>query len=784
MANLREITPRPSRPFYWRLLLLIALTLAACDVRPTTETAPTTVTATPPASAATPTDAVEPPTVAPTDAAEPATPAATATAPATPTATATLALPATAAAPQALLFARADDLYRADADGGRVERLTTGGLLGWGMAAGDDAWWVNALTLTPRVSPDGRRVAFSPDGNSVVVIDARNPAAAPLTLPGSAVFVWSPDSRRLAAATDAGETQRAQLVVYDLDTGATTPLLGELVADIAALVWSPDGQRVAFGCCFADDTGANGEYLGTSTGQVYVADLESSAVTRAGELGRSVAGGVEALCWTADSRLAGYEGGPADGRHCSTPPDHSISPDGQRRFTVSGPPQPTEDSVNQLVVEELATGETWQRPLEGDLWPIAWSPDGQFILLDDSGAATPIWRLAASGTGEVEVLIDDGRLLPATIQPVPTDALLFYHSDGHLYLYTVALGGGQSRRLTTQPLAGANEPFVVDTAVGLAPPVVSPDSRLLALRGHWGGAAVLDMVTGEVIGIGRGQAMQSPSWSPDSRQLAYVTQDDRLCIYNLNDEPDDCPFAPEGLLMEAAWSPTGSLIAAAVVTPPVEGSSDCCDGRVWLVDAATGAATDVAGFITGLEYALGEAFQWLADSSGLAIKRTGDSGGSAIYRPGDGSVVAFDEWIVDIAPGGGTVLHPSGAMSAIDGTALAPLPGADGCAEFVNIAHAWSPDGRLAYTLRCGFDNPPAGANVLTVTDPATGVVEWQRELAAGVFPAGWSPDGQFILLDDAATASPIWRLAADGSGDLEVVVDDGRLLELVPVGE
>ena len=93
--------------------------------------------------------------------------------------------------------------------------------------------------------------------------------------------------------------------------------------------------------------------------------------------------------------------------------------------------------------------------------------------------------------------------------------------------------------------------------------------------------------------------------------------------------------------------------------------------------------------------------------------------------------------------------------------------------------HEGDPD-----TLRCGFDNPPAGANVLTVTDPATGVVEWQRELAAGVFPAGWSPDGQFILLDDAATASPIWRLAADGSGDLEVVVDDGRLLELVPVGE
>jgi hypothetical protein len=48
----------------------------------------------------------------------------------------------------------------------------------------------------------------------------------------------------------------------------------------------------------------------------------------------------------------------------------------------------------------------------------------------------------------------------------------------------------------------------------------------------------------------------------------------------------------------------------------------------------------------------------------------------------------------------------------------------------------------------------------------------------------GWSPDGQAILLDDAAAASPIWRLAADGTGELVVVVEDGTLLDIFPVGE
>ena len=399
----------------------------------------------------------------------------------------------------------------------------------------------------------------------------------------------------------------------------------------------------------------------------------------------------------------------------------------------------------------------------------------------EPATAAPTATTPATVTPTATLPTPDTSAPTATDAQYPTDALLFYHSDGHLY--TVPLGG-QSRRLTTQPLAGANEPFIVDGMFGFRPPVVSPDGCLLALNGNWGGATVLDLVTGEMIGMGRGRAMQSPNWSPDSRQLAYVTQDDRLCIYDLNSEPDDCPFAPEGLLMEVVWSPTGSFIAAAVVTPPVGGSSDCCVGRVWLVDPATGVATDVAGFITGFEYAPGEAFQWLPDGSGLAIKRADDSHG-AIFRLADGSVVTFDEWIADVAPDGGTVLHPSGALSAIDGTALAPLTGADGCAEFLGIARSWSPDSRLAYTILCGVGGTTAlEPRPLTVIDPATGVVGWQRELPVGLFPVGWSPDGQFILLDDAAVASPIWRLAADGTGELEVVVEDGRLVELIPAGK
>lgn len=696
----------------------------------------------------------------------------------TPTPPATATAQTLASLAPALLFARADDLYRADADGGRIERLSIGGLLGWGMALGDE-WWVDALTLAPRVSPDGRRVAFSPDSDTVVVVAVQNPAT-PTTLPGSAAFAWSPDSARLAVAIHVGEAQRAQLVVYDLATGAATPMLDEPLSDIATLAWSPDGRRIAFGCCFVEQSDAAGEAQGVSAGQVYIAALASGQAEQAGELSRSVAGGIEAICWTADNRLAGGENGPADDQHCATPPDASLSPDGQRRFSVSGPPQPTPDSVYQLVVEEVATGEKWQRPLEGGLWPIAWSPDGQYILLDDANATSPIWRIAVLGAGAVEVLIEDGHLLPSTVQPAPASALLTYHSDG--YLYRVPLDGGESVRLTAEPLPGASDLLAVESMLGYRPPVVSPDGRLLALNGNWGGTAALDLATGVFIGHGRGRAMLTPSWSPDSRQLAYVTQDDQLCIYRLNDELAECLFAREGL-MEAVWSPAGSRIAAAVVIPPEEGSSDCCDGQVWLVDAVTSVATEVAAFRTGFEYARGEAFQWLPDGSGLVIKRTGDDGGAAIVGL-DGFLVPFDEWIADVAPDGRTVLHPSGALSLADGTPLAPLPGVADCTEFVTVAHAWSPDGRLAYTLRCGFDEPAAASNVLTIVEPTTGAIEWQRELPVGLFPVAWSSDGQAILLDDAALASPLWRLVADGAGELAVVVEDGYWLGSILVWE
>lgn len=383
--------------------------------------------------------------------------------------------------------------------------------------------------------------------------------------------------------------------------------------------------------------------------------------------------------------------------------------------------------------------------------------------------------------------------VPTAIQQPPTSspATLFYYSaDGHLY--RAPISGGSGERLTLQPLAGANDPDAIAGIVGYRPPRVSPDGRLLALNGNWGGAAVLDLSIGETIGSGRGQAMLAPSWSPDSRQLSYITQDDRLCLYDLDAGPDDCPFQRERL-QDAQWSPLGSTVAVAVVDPIPEGDVKCCNGEVWLVDAFTGEATPIGAYATGFESVPGETIAWLADGLSVVIKKTADGRG-ALYTLADGSLTYFDEPVLSVAPDGRAVLHPSGMISFINDVddvnvvkANFSLPDTEDCEGSLSLAYVWSPDGgQLAYAPAClTGDDAPQAERVLYVIETATGNLRWQQALPAAMYPVGWSPEGDQLLLQSSPGSMPdgwsIWRMTAGGEQPLEKVVDQALFLEVVP---
>lgn len=315
-----------------------------------------------------------------------------------------------------VLFARGDDLYRTDVEGRVVEQLTTGGRLGWGMTTNDADWWLEAMTQPPRVSPDGFHVAFAPTNATVVVAAVQRPLlSVPMKLSGTGVLAWSPDSRRLASAVNDNGTERAQLAVFDLYTQTTTLLLNEASPDIRNLAWSPDGSQLAFGCCFAADYDATGEYLGTETGELRIVHLDTRLVESAGPLWSSIGGGTQGFCWTEDNRIAALADEDALGlsSHCSELPDSSTAPNGQHRFFVTAPPQPdvAAEIIYTLIVEDVSAGELWRRDLEPGLWPRAWSPDGAYILLDDNDNHSPIRRIRADGTEALELLIEDAYLL-------------------------------------------------------------------------------------------------------------------------------------------------------------------------------------------------------------------------------------------------------------------------------------------------------------------------------------------------------------------------------------
>jgi hypothetical protein len=80
----------------------------------------------------------------------------------------------------------------------------------------------------------------------------------------------------------------------------------------------------------------------------------------------------------------------------------------------------------------------------------------------------------------------------------------------------------------------------------------------------------------------------------------------------------------------------------------------------------------------------------------------------------------------------------------------------------------------------------------VTVLSIITGAILWQEEVTdiESAFPLEflyWSPDGAYLLLDEPdelyegqRQLSPIWRIAADGSSPLEIILEHGFLLGTV----
>ncbi|HET6368629.1 MAG TPA: hypothetical protein VFG27_15440, partial [Pseudomonadales bacterium] len=108
----------------------------------------------------------------------------------------------------------------------------------------------------PRISPDGRRVAFvvttlSEDQDeylsNIWLVETAGGAPRRFTAgPGRDTAPrWSPDGSRLAFISERERGKKGQLLVMPADGGEPTALT-ELKNGVSGAEWSPDGTRLAF----------------------------------------------------------------------------------------------------------------------------------------------------------------------------------------------------------------------------------------------------------------------------------------------------------------------------------------------------------------------------------------------------------------------------------------------------------------------------------------------------------------------------------------------------------
>jgi len=214
----------------------------------------------------------------------------------------------------------------------------------------------------------------------------------------------------------------------------------------------------------------------------------------------------------------------------------------------------------------------------------------------------------------------------------------------------------------------------------------------------------------------------SPVWSPDGAQIAYIRADTgnghrALMVMNADGQGRRVIFDDPLLAGDPAWSPDGRRIA-------FTGYTGALGPDLYAVDVAGGQLTNLTAHLSG-------------------------SPSNPAWSP-DGTRLAFTYmhltelyWTVDIA-----VMDVAGG----EATLLTDDPGDEG-----NVH--WSPDGQgILYT------DAPGGRPVLAIVPAGGG--EPQRVIEGGLH-GRWSPDGSHIVF--TGWGGGLFRINADG-GNLGVV--------------
>lgn len=190
----------------------------------------------------------------------------------------------------------------------------------------------------------------------------------------------------------------------------------------------------------------------------------------------------------------------------------------------------------------------------------AWSHDGRYVAFDRTR------RLGGGSTNaSIVVVRSDGRgLRELTSTTVPFAAVRpVWSRDGEWIAFDV---GSKLLPTTVQwERRDGRDPNALFTGGGLfstaSPPSWSPDGRMLAVAGTFGGSSGVYVVGRETRRLRRVAAgdVRNAAWSPDGRRIAFADAGSVVLVAPEGGRVTRLPAPPARL----AWSPDGRRIAYA-----------------------------------------------------------------------------------------------------------------------------------------------------------------------------------------------------------------------------
>ena len=470
-----------------------------------------------------------------------------------------------------MLFSWRGDLWQASTSGGAATRLT----------------FHPATDASPRVSPDGTRVAFLSNRMGsyqvyVMPIQGGTPARVTTLTEGFALYGWFPEGDALLVRTTLDDDwHRAERFARrPLDPEAKLEVLLPAYGGSGAL--SPDGRLLVF---TREGVGPwRKRYRGSQSSQVWVADLETGTYRRVGARDPGTHG-ERAPCWLPDGKtllVASEEDGTYNVYR------HDLASGARRRLTDF-----EDDGILDMTVAPDGSFVLLRRLF--DLWRLDLQEGGKPFRLElrDEGDATidPVLRRTLNRAEEV-AFTDDGREIAIVAggelwvmdtelkEPQPVTRTAAFESSpvfspDHESLYFVASEGqGQdiwvARKKDAEAFWWQNEAFELQRVTEDGAPKGSlsftPDGERLAFVKNGG-----ELWTMAPDGSDATRLLDSWNWpsydfSPDGTWVAYAVDDENFNRdvwirradgtgepFNVSRHPDQDS--------NPAWSPDGKVLA-------------------------------------------------------------------------------------------------------------------------------------------------------------------------------------------------------------------------------